>query len=104
MTGSDRRRDGGGGCRVDRRVHRPVADVAVDGRVLLVRYRDTARYDGQRGWFLHHLARVNEGADLVRGPNTLAAEWFALDALPPASEVAHHGWALDVLQELPIPP
>jgi hypothetical protein len=47
---------------------------------------------------------VNEGADLVRGPNTLAAEWFALDALPPASEVAHHGWALDVLQELPIPP
>ena len=31
-----------------------VADVAVfaDGRVLLVRYDDVSRYDGQRGWFL----------------------------------------------------
>lgn len=31
-----------------------VADVAVvaDGRVLLVRYEDVSRYDGQRGWFL----------------------------------------------------
>jgi ADP-ribose pyrophosphatase YjhB (NUDIX family) len=31
-----------------------VADVAVvaDSRVLLVRYEDVSRYDGQRGWFL----------------------------------------------------
>ena len=31
-----------------------MADVAVvaDGRVLLVRYRDVSRYEGQRGWFL----------------------------------------------------
>jgi ADP-ribose pyrophosphatase YjhB (NUDIX family) len=31
-----------------------VADVAVvaDGRVLLVRYEDVSRHDGQRGWFL----------------------------------------------------
>jgi ADP-ribose pyrophosphatase YjhB (NUDIX family) len=31
-----------------------VADVAVvaDRRVLLVRYEDVSRYDGQRGWFL----------------------------------------------------
>jgi ADP-ribose pyrophosphatase YjhB (NUDIX family) len=31
-----------------------VADVAVvaDRRVLLVRYKDVSRYDGQRGWFL----------------------------------------------------
>ena len=36
------------------RVHKLVADVAPlsGGRVLLVRYRDTSRYDGQRGWFL----------------------------------------------------
>jgi ADP-ribose pyrophosphatase YjhB (NUDIX family) len=35
-------------------VHKLVADVAIfDGRrVLLVKYRDVARYDGQRGWFL----------------------------------------------------
>jgi ADP-ribose pyrophosphatase YjhB (NUDIX family) len=135
---------------VDCKVHRLVADVAViaGGRVLLVRYRDTARYDGQRGWFLpddflayaehptdaarrilveqvgvmadpflarvesfgngawhlvfHHVARLDDEAELSPGPNTLAAEWFGLNALPQASEVAHHGWALDVLADLAI--
>jgi ADP-ribose pyrophosphatase YjhB (NUDIX family) len=135
---------------VDCRVHRLVADVAVivGGRVLLVRYRDTARYDGQRGWFLpddllahaehptdaarrilveqvgvmadpflarvesfgngawhlvfHHVARLDDEAELSPGPNTLAAEWFGLNALPQASEIAHHGWALDVLADLAI--
>jgi ADP-ribose pyrophosphatase YjhB (NUDIX family) len=35
-------------------VHKLVADVAIfaDGRVLLVKYRDTTNYDHQRGWFL----------------------------------------------------
>jgi len=35
-------------------VHKLVADVAIfDGhRVALVKYRNVARYDGQRGWFL----------------------------------------------------
>src|SRR5438309_8675078 len=35
-------------------VHKLVADIALfSGRkVLLVKYRDVARYDGQRGWFL----------------------------------------------------
>jgi hypothetical protein len=35
-------------------VHKLIADVAVfaEGRVLLVKYRDTGRYDGQEGWFL----------------------------------------------------
>src|SRR5438105_7704759 len=39
-----------GGCTV----HKLVADLALfSGRkVLLVKYRDVARYDGQRGWFL----------------------------------------------------
>lgn len=36
------------------KVHKLVADVAVvaRGRVLLVKYRDVRRYDGQTGWFL----------------------------------------------------
>jgi ADP-ribose pyrophosphatase YjhB (NUDIX family) len=36
------------------RVHKLVADVALraEGRVLLVRYRDTSKYDRQTGWFL----------------------------------------------------
>jgi hypothetical protein len=41
-------------------VHKLVADVALFGgdRVVFVRYEDTSKYDGQRGWFLpdDHLA------------------------------------------------
>jgi len=35
-------------------VHKLIADVALfaEDRVLLVKYRDVRRYDGQRGWFL----------------------------------------------------
>lgn len=38
----------------DCRVHKLIADVTVRSgeRILLVRYRDVSRYDGQRGWFL----------------------------------------------------
>ncbi len=38
------------GCRI----HTLVADVALfaDGQVLLVRYRDMAKYDNESGWFL----------------------------------------------------
>jgi ADP-ribose pyrophosphatase YjhB (NUDIX family) len=129
-------------------VHRLVADVAVlhEDRVLMVRYRDTARYDGQKGWFLpddfllhlehpgeaagrilreqaglggeprldhiesfgngwwhlafHHVHRLEGSADLTAGANVAEAAWFALGALPEPSEVAHHGWGLDVLQTI----
>ena len=35
-------------------VHKLIADIAIiaGNRVLLVKYRDVSRYDGQRGWFL----------------------------------------------------
>jgi ADP-ribose pyrophosphatase YjhB (NUDIX family) len=35
-------------------IHKLVADIAVlaDDHVVLVRYRDTGAYDGQRGWFV----------------------------------------------------
>ena len=35
-------------------IHKLIADVALfaEDRVLLVKYRDVRRYDGQRGWFL----------------------------------------------------
>jgi len=34
--------------------HKLVADVAIvaQGRILMVKYRDTRKYDGQTGWFL----------------------------------------------------
>ena len=43
-------------------VHKLVADIALFSgrRVLLVKYRDVARYDGQRGWFLPDDLLVHE--------------------------------------------
>jgi ADP-ribose pyrophosphatase YjhB (NUDIX family) len=47
-----------------------VADVALfaDGQVLLVRYRDVRRYDGQRGWFVpdDYLTHLEPPADAAR--------------------------------------
>ena len=131
--------------------HSLIADVAViaDGKVLLVRYKDTNRYDHQPGWFLpddairdreppdaaaRRIAREQLGlrladarldhvesftgdngswhlpfhyvAELDRAPvvkpseDLAAAEWFDLGKLPPKSDVAHHGWALQVLARI----
>jgi ADP-ribose pyrophosphatase YjhB (NUDIX family) len=124
-----------------------VADVALFSgeRVLLVRYKDTRKYDHQVGWFLpdDYLRRLehpedaalrilreqlglelpsldlrfiesfegNEAWHLVfhfagavldksgptPGANTAAMEWFNPSSLPARSEVAHAGWALDIL-------
>jgi ADP-ribose pyrophosphatase YjhB (NUDIX family) len=130
-------------------VHKLVADVAIlaQGRVLLVRYRDTSKYDRQRGWFLpdDYLAHLEDPAEAARriaaeqagldlaivgladlesfgngkwhlvfhyvaelasvpkvkpGENVEAAEWFGLDDLPERHQMAHEGWALDVLQKM----
>ena|SRR2546425_12905863 len=96
-----------------------VADVAViaERRVLLVRYRDTRRYDDPAGslptvshieslangaWHLvfHYLLELGPAPRVSAGTNVAAFEWFALDAPPAADEVAHCGWALDVLSEI----
>ena len=130
-------------------VHKLIADVAVfaERHVLLVRYRDTGRYEGQEGWFLpddflehlehpgdasrrildeqvgasaagptlSHIESFGNGTwhitfhfrlDLSERPalrpsaNVRDADWFALDALPDASDVAHQGWALETLAEM----
>jgi ADP-ribose pyrophosphatase YjhB (NUDIX family) len=53
-----------------------------------------------RTWHLvfHYVADLDEPPALAPSPDVSAAEWFALDQLPPASEVAHHGWALRILR------
>jgi len=135
------------------REHRIVSDVAlfVDDRVLLVRYRDTKKYDGEAGWFLpdgfvrrgehpaaaglrileeqvgftadhvalspiesftggpddawhlifHFVAGAASEPRLRSSKSVAKAEWFPADGLPARSEVAHHGWAPDVLSEIP---
>jgi len=129
-------------------VHRLIADVALfaGNRVLLVKYKDVRRYDGQRGWFLpddflaytehpedaarriardqtgitiarpslqhiesfgngawpmafHYMSNVSGRTKVVPDANVAAFEWFDLKQLPPSDEVAHHGWALDVLKK-----
>lgn len=51
------------------RIHKLVADVCLlaEGQVLLVRYRDVRKYDGETGWFLpddylEHLEHPDEAA------------------------------------------
>jgi ADP-ribose pyrophosphatase YjhB (NUDIX family) len=55
-----------------------------------------------RTWHLvfHYVADVAEAPHLTPSPDVSAAEWFSLDDLPPASEVAHHGWALKILRSV----
>jgi len=133
------------------RAHRLVADVALlaAGEVLLVRYRDVRRYDGQRGWFLpddhlafeehpddgarrilreqtgleaaqprlafieslpgdggpwhlifHYRAEIAAPIEVSPAGNVAATAWFQLDRPPAPAEVAHDGWALDVLERI----
>ena len=131
-----------------------VADVAMfsEDRVLLVKYKNTHKYDQQAGWFLpddylrrlehpedaalrilkeqvgldtvrvdlrfiesfegnqawhlvfHFGAMLPDGSSPTPGTNTAAMEWFSMDHLPDRVDVAHQGWALDVLASLAKPP
>jgi ADP-ribose pyrophosphatase YjhB (NUDIX family) len=52
------------------------------------------------GWWhlvFHFVAETTRAVELQPGANVAAAEWFDLDALPPADEQAHDGWAGEVL-------
>jgi ADP-ribose pyrophosphatase YjhB (NUDIX family) len=132
-------------------LHKLVADVCLisDDQVLLVKYLDVSRYDGQVGWFLpddflligehpndaaKRIVREQLGLDLadVRlnhiesfggdedawhlifhyyaefptmprtspGVNVKEARWFPVRELPSNREIAHGGWAKDVLAEI----
>lgn len=130
-------------------IHKLVADVCViaESHVLLVRYKDTSKYDQQEGWFLpddflehlehpdeaarrilreqaaidgsalrlshmesfgdgtwhlifHYHAQLGAKAGVAASGNIAEARWFPLDALPEPSSVAHHGWALDNIEQI----
>jgi ADP-ribose pyrophosphatase YjhB (NUDIX family) len=59
-------------------------------------------FEGDGFWHLvfHFRAEVPATTALALGPNVARGEWFALDDLPPASEVAHEGWGLDTIREV----
>jgi ADP-ribose pyrophosphatase YjhB (NUDIX family) len=62
------------------------------------RLAEIESYNGDH-WHLvyHYVAAVESTAPVEATGNVARAEWFALDALPPADEVAHHGWGLETL-------
>jgi len=57
---------------------------------------------GKTAWHLifHYKATLRDALPATAGTNVLAAQWFPLHALPASTEVAHEGWALDVLQRM----
>jgi ADP-ribose pyrophosphatase YjhB (NUDIX family) len=130
-------------------IHKLVADVTLTAgdEVLLVRYRDVSKYDGQTGWFLpddfldhlehpedaalrivreqagidapvlrladiesfdgdawhlvfHYVGALERRPDIVAGDNVADARWFSRSELPEASEIGHHGWALQTLERV----
>jgi ADP-ribose pyrophosphatase YjhB (NUDIX family) len=65
----------------DCKIHKLVADVLVqaEGKVLLVRYNDVRKYDGQKGWFLpdDYLAFSEHPTDAAK---RILREQIGLDA------------------------
>lgn len=57
---------------------------------------------GNGAWHLvfHYHGTAIEAQEIRPGDNIAAAAWFPLDSLPPASDIAHGGWALEVLGRL----
>ncbi len=132
-------------------MHTLVTNVAlfVEGKVLMVKYKDMEAYDGEAGWFLpndglahfehpetgakrvlkeqlnmeapklalsfiesfkgmrgtwhlsfHYRADLDKMPALRRSDAVRSAEWFATNQLPDRKDVAHHGWAISVFEEM----
>ncbi|MEX2646164.1 MAG: NUDIX domain-containing protein [Gaiellaceae bacterium] len=57
---------------------------------------------GNGAWHLvfHYVGMLDAPVPVHPLGNVAAAKWFALADLPERSEMAHHGWGLDVLERL----
>ena len=57
---------------------------------------------GNGAWHLifHYKINFDKVPKFTPSENLATAEWFDLKKLPDRSEVAHHGWAIDVLSEM----
>lgn len=58
--------------------------------------------DGERPWHLifHYVVRLRRAPRVAATGNVASAEWHPLERLPVPSELAHRGWAAEVLREL----
>jgi len=57
-------------------------------------------FEGNGYWHLiiHYAGTLAQATKPVAGHNVKAIEWFALNRLPEADEVAHGGWALETVR------
>ncbi len=55
-----------------------------------------------RSWHLvfHFVAEVSDPGDIQAGAGVSSLQWFSLGQLPERKDVAHHGWALDVIAKI----
>lgn len=59
-------------------------------------------FEGHGFWHLvfHYAAQLTQRFQVQPRGNVRSIEWFPLNVLPERSEIAHDGWALDVLQTI----
>ncbi|OGT27825.1 MAG: hypothetical protein A2Z17_00370 [Gammaproteobacteria bacterium RBG_16_66_13] len=59
-------------------------------------------FEGHGAWHLifHYMCMLELPTPPSAGKNVAAIEWFRLDHLPPPEEVAHGGWALEVIEAI----
>jgi ADP-ribose pyrophosphatase YjhB (NUDIX family) len=62
-----------------------------------------AEEGGQWHLAFHYRLMLGDVPAIQPAGNIAAAEWFHLDNLPAPELVAHHGWALDVIRQMPDP-
>ena len=65
-----------------------------------LRLKTVESFKGRDGtWHMsfHHLAKLPRKAELAASSDLQEARWVPLNALPPAEEVSHHGWALETI-------
>jgi len=57
---------------------------------------------GDKSWHLifHYVSMLNSIPDISANENIAKAEWFDMNSLPDDQEIAHHGWARYILNEI----
>jgi ADP-ribose pyrophosphatase YjhB (NUDIX family) len=55
---------------------------------------------GRWNLVFHHKLELDDLPDITALFNVRSVQWFPLEALPQLEEVAHHGWAIDVIREM----
>src|SRR4051812_22798732 len=54
--------------------------------------------DGSWHLVFHFKSKLSQRESMTNAQNIATSDWFAPDALPPTGEIAHHGWAADIVE------